>query len=130
MLSRSPLNSELKTHNSPLRKPLWLAERALALERGAGLLHRRKRPFLIGIFKPPSLPKVTGGMDRGDFGTAVLVKSHSIDGTRDVNPVDHNPDCKKSYGKGEEATGAKSRESFSPSSLHLSKEGVATHPFQ
>ena len=70
--------------------PLWLAERALALDRGASLLHRRKRPFLIGIFEPPSLPKVAGGMDRGDFGTAILVKSHSIDGTRDVNPVNHN----------------------------------------
>ncbi len=83
----------LKIQHSKLsiqhRKALRLAESALALDGRPGLFHCRKRPLLIRVFEPPSLPKVTGGMDRGDFGTAILVKCHSIDGTRDVNPVNH-----------------------------------------
>ena len=72
------------------RGQLGFAERTPALEGGSGLLHRRKRPFLVRIIEPPTFPKITGRMDRRNFRTAILVEGHSIDGPSDVNPVNHS----------------------------------------
>lgn len=81
------LTAEPRTQRDP--SILWFAQRTAPLRGRPGLFHGPKGPLFIGIVEPAAFPEVAGKNVRRNFGAALFMERDPVDGSSDMNPINH-----------------------------------------